>query len=100
MVGTHVLDAVEDYRQEEDVLGHFLAERTVKDGETKTDRRDLCEAYKRWAEIEGDRFPVTATKLAIKLKERGIKDGGKSGDRRFWLGIALADVPLEDLDQL
>ncbi len=70
-----VRDATAAYRQEQDILGDFLAARCVLDPQIKIARQELRKAYESWCEETGER-PHSARTLAAELKERGITDGG------------------------
>jgi P4 family phage/plasmid primase-like protien len=83
-----VADATEEYRIEEDVIGQFLAERTEDDPQSRVLISSLYEAYQTWAITGGMKYPLTAQKLNKKFDERGM-NRIKSGDGRFWAGIAI-----------
>ena len=78
--------ATREYREEEDVLGAFLAERCEMDGEIATSR--LREAYESFCEELGEK-PLTASRLGRQLAQRGI---GRGGAGRVLQRIELARV--------
>jgi putative DNA primase/helicase len=81
--------ATDEYRTEEDVIGHFIDECTLPDTRERSLISSVYEAYQNWAEKGGTRYPLTARVFNRKLEERGILRI-KSGDGRFWKGFALA----------
>ena len=76
--------ATEQYREDEDVLGAFLAERCATQGEVAAS--DLRSAYEEFCEELGER-PMSANVLGRELAKRGIRRGGK-GDRKY-RGVSL-----------
>ena len=64
--------ATAEYRDESDVLGSFLAERTIAVGDAWTRSSDLYTAYRRWAEAQGE-SPWTQKSFTRALGERGLK---------------------------
>jgi len=82
-----VLAATEQYREQSDILGEFLAQCCETDRRFEVERKALNAAYAAWCEREGEK-PVSSWTLATALRERGF---GESPDhrRRLWLGIRL-----------
>jgi hypothetical protein len=84
------------YREDEDTLGRFLSERTTQDG-LRVPKSELYEAYVKWMEDNGyskGRI-LTATTFGKGILAAGITDG-KSGATRFWTGLALREVTIDD----
>jgi len=50
-------------------------------------RSALKERFDKWCEEEGIRRVPSGRKVADALRERGVTDGGRSGNDRFWSGI-------------
>jgi putative DNA primase/helicase len=67
--------ATADYRMDEDVLGAFLAERCVLEGEIEP--AQLRESYEAFCADVGEK-PLAANTLGKRLARRGIKRGGRS----------------------
>lgn len=67
-----VRDATDEYRQEQDVLAPFLAERCVEDAEASVTAAQLYVTFKRWAEENGERT-VSQRTLGEWLRERGFR---------------------------
>jgi putative DNA primase/helicase len=82
----------EEYRTEVDPLTEFLEEHTILEAGHRVDRAKLLAAYRTWALRSGERA-LSATAFANALKQRGITDGGKSGNTRYWAGISLIEEP-------
>ena len=80
-----VLQAVEQYKQEEDVLGLFIADCCVIIPGAKAKGQELYDAYKEWCEREGRR-PLSGVKFGeqMKAKFEWKKDGVV-----FYFGIGL-----------
>lgn len=74
------------YREEQDVLGEWMAECCKTGPGCSVSKSDLYFNYKSWCEENGHR-PMAQTKLTRRLKERGFElDAG----RRNMFGIELA----------
>lgn len=83
-----VIEATDEYREEEDEIGEFIAEVCTPGG--RVDRKQLHAAYQIWARDAGIRMPLRQKAFAKRLRARKIKDGGKSGPIRYWNGISLS----------
>jgi P4 family phage/plasmid primase-like protien len=75
--------ATGEYRQDEDVLGSFLAERCVPEGEIGSVA--LRTAYESFCEEIGEK-PLAASVLGRKLKTKGITRGGAA---KTYRGVSL-----------
>lgn len=83
-----VAEATEEYRKEEDTLGTFLSEKTVKDPDIVASASILYEAYKLWAKSSGYDHPMTAGTFKKALEERGyIQSRNERGN--FWKHLRL-----------
>ncbi len=85
-VPKEVQAATESYRRESDVIGRFLDDCCDRDSTAKTKASELYQAYKTWAEENGEPL-FSQTRFGLKLKEKGIekvKDG-----IYYYLGIKL-----------
>jgi len=80
--------AGEDYRNAEDDLGDFIADRIEESPEAATcPKKEVFAAYAEWAEAEGIRHPMTNKQLSRKLKDRGWTEvNGKS-----WRAVRIAE---------
>lgn len=77
-----VAEATDAYKQEMDVLGSFLADRTATGADLRIGVGKLYEAYKAFAEDSG-LSPMSKFALSRALEERGFKQS-KSGSERYW----------------
>jgi putative DNA primase/helicase len=78
----------EEYRAEVDPLSDFLEEYTILDPNQRVDRSELRNAYRAWTYKSGER-QLSPQQFAAALKQRGVTDGGHSGNTRYWQGITL-----------
>jgi putative DNA primase/helicase len=76
--------AVEEYRQDSDVLKEFLEDWTQPTGKIK--RSDLYRAYTDWCEQNHEK-PVGSKKFVGMIRERGIRECRDVKDR-YWDGIS------------
>ena len=86
-----VAAAVAEYREDEDLLGEFLADRTVDDPKQRVERGELYSSYTSWCNAEGIGRPMTNRNFCKKLRERSgfTNREAKCGDSRYWAGLAL-----------
>jgi putative DNA primase/helicase len=84
----------DEYRTEVDPLTDFLDEHAILEPNQRVERARLLDLYRTWAQKAGEQ-PLTAKALANSLKRRGVTDGGKSGNTRYWEGITLTERPAE-----
>jgi putative DNA primase/helicase len=83
-----VAEATAEYREEEDEIGEFIAERCVPGG--KVERGELYEQYRFWAESAGIKVPLRHKAFAKRIRVReGISEPPKSNGKRYWAGISL-----------
>lgn len=80
--------ATEQYRDGEDVLGQFLAERCAVELDGRTALKDLAEAYNLWAEANSERR-TSSRSLGAWLEERGYRKERGSGNAVLVTGIRL-----------
>ncbi|MCW3784570.1 phage/plasmid primase, P4 family [Defluviimonas salinarum] len=82
-----VTSAVDDYLEDEDVVGQWIAEQCVTGSAHRATASDLYLSWSRWAECAGyDRGSQKV--LGAQLRERGFSPA-KVGSTRGWLGIKL-----------
>ena len=79
-----------DYRQEQDVIGEFLAEATVQSPVSEVSAGDLYARYREWA-IESGLRPASKTSLGRRLGERGLTRRKSSG-QVLWAGLSLKQI--------
>jgi putative DNA primase/helicase len=82
-----VTRAMREYREDEDVLGAFLAERCVMTGETPT--RELRDAYESYCSDLGEK-PLSASVLGKRLAKRGVRRASYDSNReKVYRGVTL-----------
>src|SRR6266550_3030169 len=75
-----VVEATADYREEEDELGPFIAERCVPGGQAE--RSELFSEYKNWADARGIKMPMKDKAFAKRIRVRpGISESKSNGKR-------------------
>jgi P4 family phage/plasmid primase-like protien len=82
-----VLQATANLRTVSDTVGLFLATECVLELEARMTRTAFKEMFAKWCEEEGIRHIPSGRRIALALKERGVHEGGRSGNDRFWSGI-------------
>jgi len=77
--------ATEDYRRDEDLLGHFITERCLISAAASVKAGQLYKAYQLWCEEMGHR-PISGTRFGKDMKKRF-----KWADRTYiyYLGVGL-----------
>jgi putative DNA primase/helicase len=81
-----VSDATGTYRREQDVLGAFLAQHTVRGRGYKVRAGMLYAVYKKWAEDNGE-WVKSLTAFGMAMEDRGIEKKPSNGI--WYLGIDL-----------
>ncbi len=82
-----VMEATNSYRQDSDVIGRFLAERTQANPANIIRGQEMYAAYKDWCEANGE-HPWTKNKAGRKIEEHGFKrDHARTGV--VFLGVEL-----------
>lgn len=79
--------ATEEYRQEMDVLGVWLAECCVEAPDAEVRSTDLYNCYRDWCNDNGH-SPMSQTKLSIQLGSRGFVKKPRR-DAAYWQGISI-----------
>ena len=82
-----VLKATEEYSQDEDILGPFLAECTVMDPQAMITTRDLYKSYQEWCANDGEKEVSTRT-FRTRLSDNGFKMH-RTNKARGWIGLRL-----------
>ncbi len=88
-----VRSAVEEYREEMDVLGAFIADRCYVREDAWTPALQLFQAWEEWCHETGEE-PGTLTKFGRSLTERGFVSEPRGGKKsRIRSGIGLLKPP-------
>ncbi len=85
--------ANKEYREQQDIIGHFLGESCVIGNTLKCSNSELRQAYEKWCERSGQR-PWSAKRLTSALKEKGFERIKTAAAERGWAGfrtITLAE---------
>lgn len=82
-----VADAVNDYRVEMDIIGHWLTESGLAGAGFESKAGDAYQSYRNWAEHNGYK-PMTAGTFARDLGDRYTKV--KRKDANYYLGFKIA----------
>ncbi len=91
-----VVDAVNEYRSDMDILGRFLSDWTQNDKYSEVMNKDLWKKYQEWSK-ENDIHTVSNVIFSRRIKERGFEQH-KTNKGVKWLGLRLLDeVNEEDL---
>ena len=85
--------ATSAYREEQDILGPWIADRAAMVPGARSTNRDLYASYKAWCDEEGC-DPLRQRTFSSRLAERGLRPFVSHG-QRGWDGIALScrEVP-------
>ena len=83
-----VTKAVNEYRDEEDVLGEFLTVVTEKCPEARTPRKRMYDAYKGWADENNLDYIMSNKAFTKGMKKRGISEG-RDASGWYWKDIKL-----------
>lgn len=80
-------EATEQYRQDQDVLGHFIDAKLTVDPDSEVRSSELYRAYKVWAQEAGE-YVLNERDFSTAMLERGISKKRKL-DGNYWLGIEI-----------
>jgi putative DNA primase/helicase len=89
-----VAEATSVYRQEEDFLAPFLADKCIVDPKGVARTSSLYQAYESWCTENGEE-PVSQKVFGSELGSRGFSSGKKHG-KRCWFGVRLRNE--EEMD--
>jgi putative DNA primase/helicase len=81
--------ATEEYKNEMDVIGHFLTEETKIDERFEIDSSTLYAQYSDWAKRNGH-YVFNSAAFGRKLSGRGIRSKKVTGGKRKYIGLTLA----------
>jgi len=83
-----VKQAVAEYRDQQDILHDFLAERCLFRKSESIDQGELYRAYKKWCE-DNDTYVISKPNFSNRIREKGVIAGRRHGNRATWVGIRL-----------
>ena len=87
-----LVDAVADYRAEEDKLDDFLKECTCDLPGASVAHSVVFESYRAWAVMNGLRYLLTPRMLARRLRAHGWREEKDSEGNSRWIGFSLSLV--------
>ncbi len=90
--------ATQQYKDEQNVLGHFIEECCELKPSFTTGKTPMYEAYRRWTEKNGE-FVMTNTEFSDRFSL--AFEQGRSGSKgRYWKGVGLKfEASLEDMEE-
>lgn len=91
-----VVEATDDYRKSEDIIGQFITEAMVVEPNGECTKKEFYKAYSDWAERQGER-PLSQRKVSPYLQELGLDAYLATGGTHTWIGIRLKTV--EELEK-
>lgn len=85
--------ANEQYRSEEDVIGHFLDDKCEIGSAHQVTKKAMYAAYKAWCEDNGEKF-VSQKKLSGLLKDHVALDEARMGSdmAHYWIGVSIREI--------
>jgi putative DNA primase/helicase len=86
-----VQEATQEYREEMDIVGSFLAECCIVDTGAFALASELYKKYTSWAEESGEKKPFSQKVFGLTLAERGFERGRGQGGKTVWKGIGVKD---------
>jgi putative DNA primase/helicase len=86
-----VLNATDEYFEEQDTIAHFLKEETVETPEARIRHKFLYDKYAVYAKQRNE-YVLSSKMFAQKMAERGIKKEITS-ESVFWLGVLAKEEP-------
>jgi DNA polymerase-1 len=84
-----VMQATQKFREDSDVFGDFLREKTIDDDAADMPKKDLYDLYREWCEDQEiqQRFRYTKRKVGFVMIERGYHEFRATGGVHSWQGI-------------
>jgi putative DNA primase/helicase len=81
--------AVDEYRNDEDVLRDFIAEHIERDPFATVRHSEVFARYQEWSRTEGISFALTSKGLSKRMRERGFRESRIGDGSKVWAGIRL-----------
>jgi putative DNA primase/helicase len=88
---TAVASAVEQYRQEMDLVADFIADSCAADPQSREPFARLYDAFVTWCRGLGEQ-PLSQRAFALNLNAKGFQDG-RTGNTRYRVGLKLTADP-------
>jgi putative DNA primase/helicase len=87
-----IAQASEEYLDEEDVIGNFLADSIDYDDAARTAFKDVYDRYLSWSRENGITHPITSRNFSRDMKKRGLQTYLITGNAKGYRGIKLRDI--------
>lgn len=79
--------ATNEYRSDEDTIGHFIEERCTLNENYQVRAGEIYKAWKAWAESSGATY-ISGKRFGLEIKKRGF-DSYKAKHGTYYIGISL-----------
>ena len=86
--------ATEDYRREQNVLGHFVEDELIENDKLKAACGQMYEHYKGWADKNGE-YQMTATEFKERMEQR-YGEPKRTSAGKFWMGVGIKKLLSEE----
>ena len=86
--------ATEDYRREQNVLGHFVEDELIENDKLKAACGQMYEHYKEWADNNGE-YQMTATEFKARMEQR-YGEPKRTSAGKFWMGVGIKQLLSEE----
>lgn len=86
--------ATEDYRREQNVLGHFVEDELIENDKLKAACGQMYEHYKGWADSNGE-YQMTATEFKERMEQR-YGEPKRTSAGKFWMGVGIEKLLSEE----
>ena len=89
LIPSIVLQETENYRKENDVIGHFLDEKCILDAAFSTQKNKMRQALEKFCDSNGYAKPNKNEMANYLIHKFGEEVDGRTGQYRLWKGIKL-----------
>lgn len=86
-----VASATDEYREDQDILRDFIAEKIERVKDRELPHKELYAAYKAWHVNESPDKPFSSKKIAQMFRDRDYKASRGTGNAVGWWGIRLRE---------
>lgn len=86
-----VAAATENYRDEMDVIGQFIAERCLTGPGKEVTAKILYAAFGEWSKLQGEKHPLSQQIFGMRMAERGFSKRRGAGGKRYWEGLGIVE---------
>jgi len=86
--------ATKAYRDEQNVLGHFVEDELIEHDKLKAPCGQMYEHYKCWAESNGE-YQMTATEFKERMEQR-YGEPKRSSAGKFWMSVGIKKLLSEE----